>query len=49
MPWLVAGSRWRGGKVKVYTDGKEEAAARQEGQVPRKARRSWNELMREMI
>jgi hypothetical protein len=35
--------------VKVYTDGKEEAAARQELQVPVKARRSWNELIRAMI
>jgi hypothetical protein len=40
IPWPISGSRWRGGKVKVYTDGKEEAAARQELQVPVKARRS---------
>lgn len=33
----------------VYTDGKEESAVRQERQVPVKARKSWNELRREMI
>ena len=35
--------------MKVYTDGKDEAAARQERQVAVKARKSWNELMRAMI
>jgi hypothetical protein len=49
IPWPISGSRWRGGKAKVYTDGKEDAAARQERQVPVKARKSWNELMRAMI
>ena len=44
-----SGSKWRGGKLKVYTEGKEETAVRQERQVPIKARKSWNELTRTMI
>lgn len=35
--------------LKVNTGGREESAARQERQVPMKARRSWNELKREII
>ncbi|KAK1682462.1 hypothetical protein QYE76_043310 [Lolium multiflorum] len=38
-----------GGKLKIYTEGKEETEARQEWQVPMKARKSWNELKRAMI
>ena len=36
------------GKVDVYIDGNEEAAERQDLQVPGKARKSWNELRRAM-
>jgi hypothetical protein len=45
----ASGWRYSGGMLKLNSDGKEENAARQDRQVLVKARRSWNELRREII